>query len=71
MPKRGFPYVAKSNDGGGIEDFHILLVAWAPILDPNLVGILPLQPSPTKSKCRGKFSHVRNSKASKLLRTVY
>jgi hypothetical protein len=35
--------------------------------DPNLVGVLPLEPRPTKPECRRKFVQVKHPKAAEFL----
>jgi hypothetical protein len=62
MPKRGFAPIPKGDDCGGIEDFHIFVVAWVAGSDPNLIVVFPLKPRPTKAKSRGLFLQVKHSK---------
>jgi hypothetical protein len=65
-----FP-ISDSDGGGGVEDIHIILVARVSITHPNIVGVLPLQPRPTKPKFHSKFFGAKDSKTTKLLRLAH
>jgi hypothetical protein len=61
-PKGRFLPISNSDRSGGIEDIHILLVARVTVFDPNLVGVFPLKPWPTKAESRSKFVRMKDSK---------
>jgi hypothetical protein len=64
MPKRGLAPIPKSDDGGCIEDIHVLNGARITIARPNLLRVRPLKPRPSQPRSRSKLVHVQNTKAT-------
>jgi hypothetical protein len=62
MPKGRFLPIPNSDQSGGIEDIHIIFVARVTVFDPNLVGVFPLKPRPSKAEFRSEFVRMKDSK---------
>jgi hypothetical protein len=60
MPKWSLAAIPKVDDGGGIEDLHILVGARVSGSRPNVIVVFSLKPRPKKTKNRGKLVEVKH-----------
>jgi hypothetical protein len=55
MPKGGFSTITESDFGGGVEEFHVIVIARVAGSRPNFVLVFPFKPRPTQTERHGKF----------------